>query len=530
MRHFLITGSGRKKSVMDVVIIIPFYLKKILLNIPIIGIYTMNPNKPFKTITVSQASAPLVKPYDEGYVSFEEPSPLVLMKRDPMEDVFIEDMHDFEEQEDIFQMCLAKPQIQLHHLVPEILCLVFDKLVDMKSKDPKTIQATLSACSRVNRHWRFHSLKYLYQCPVITNERQFTLFAQNALPSYGFLILHLDLSKVRLHQPTHSFYLEKIILFCHELLRFNVWIESLDIFTLQRLVISSPKLKELVVAGHLGPWMDVSDSYKSKFCQSIHRMHVIQMDIGFDGDTGRSRLARMVSEHVGPDLKLLKLANVESPENMSNILKSCPKLQTLHLGWANITEPTLEFIRLPELTTLDLRGCQQAVTFDSLSHLLASCPKLRHLDLSFTNGGEPVIEALIHYGHLETLIMAGYHCSEDHLKRLFEKMGQLRVLSLAWFSGHISDKTLEALMDHCPHLEKLDIRGIKPVNVNTLETMMQGSLKTLKLEEHGLFTPLQPSQTRSITTKLKLKKKDMQLKSFLVRLRARFPSSEVVGL
>ncbi|KAH6581918.1 hypothetical protein BASA50_009663 [Batrachochytrium salamandrivorans] len=409
--------------------------------------------------------------------------------------------------------------------LPELLCLVH-KFTRVISPCPRSAQRTILSACLVNKHWYECSMSMLWEHPYLASENTVLKFANScnssphpfipeinhihtgsstrdsfsdlSLRKNGSLVRKLDLGRVRLHDPTHSSIFAILAAQCTSVRAVRIWCESLDIFTLQRLATCSPFLDTLIISGNLGPWIDVCDSSLVNFVHVLSTLRVLQVDVGFDGDSGRNRLSRLISANVGPSMRHFRLAGADDDERVMDICGRCPNLEVLLYGWGNITDRAIIHIStlVHNLRVLDLRGCQKAVVPHAMQLLFSRCRHLESIDLSFTSGGDEVLISLIQYSHtLRTIILAGYSCSESVLLHLIERMGvSLRVFSIAWFGGKFTDSALAALVSSCPLIEKLDIRGCRHVSVEAIQSLVDKCkrLTVLKLEGPGSWDVTDP--------------------------------------
>nr|KAJ3407037.1 hypothetical protein HK105_003444 [Polyrhizophydium stewartii] len=472
--------------------------------------------------------------------------------------------------------------------VPELLAIVL-KHVRAVSGSPAEAQRTLHSVCLVNRHWHSCAVGALWEQPFLASDTSIAKLAAACIPpsvcpplstslrlqlalsplemqparpshadrdaaspkaaSLGRLVRRLDLSRVRLHEPSDSSVLATLATYCTRIRMLRIWCESLDIFMLQRLATCSRHLDTLVIAGHLGPWIEVGDTSLAGLVGVVSRLRVVQIDVGFDGDSGRNRLARLVAASVGPSVRHLRLAGADDDERVMSLCDRCPNLEVLLYGWANLTPRAVHHIaaRTPNLRVLDLRGCQKAVTPAAMHDLALKCTRLESVDLSFTSGGDGVIASLAeHAANLHTAILAGYTCSEQMLIRFVARVGaRLRVLSIAWFGGVLTDAGVLAIAKHCPNIEKLDVRGCRQVSEAALRTLIAAAsrLVVLKLEGPGGWeaatpaaappappTAVQRRHRRASAPATAAQHADVSRRLFLLDLKRRFPSDELVRL
>ncbi|KAJ3288040.1 hypothetical protein HK104_008354 [Borealophlyctis nickersoniae] len=469
------------------------------------------PQHPSRRGSTSSTTSSTSSLEDEGYGSFEDSSPIknisgkdraVSVSPTPSGPTIfrrgseVDNMLAFEMDMDVVVPKSDKSSPSLAAaLLPELLRIVLAMLDDSDSSLYR--QRTLAACCLVNRYWHGVATGALWQAPELLTEHAFDRFVKGCILSSrgasvkhgnGIFVRRLDLNRIRLHEPTHTPLLRVLASACTTMRSLKLWCEQLSMHTLQILALASPHLDTLVVAGHLANWHDTA---LHSFTTLLSRLHTIQIDVGFDGDAGRARLARLVSTNVGPTLRHFRMAGADSDTRVASITRRCPNLQVLLYGWSNLTESALRTVAstLPDLRVLDLRGCQRAVTPLSMDALVLGCPALESLDISFTSGGDAVIHSLVaHASNLHTLIMAGYACSEPALVRLLHYRGaQLKVLSLAWFGGNMTDATVRAMAKYCTRLEKLDLRGCANVSEDALRGLVEGcgKLRVFKLEGPG---------------------------------------------
>ncbi|KAI9104815.1 hypothetical protein DFS34DRAFT_214656 [Phlyctochytrium arcticum] len=403
-------------------------------------------------------------------------------------------------------------------------------------------QRTLAACAAVNRYWNSVATPILYAAPDIPTEPVLDCFMRTCLlysssmdemdccsaeEEYqhglhgtmdGFspravvdddtlqlqtrtgnkthsptrFTKRINLLRLRLHEPTHTSILLTLGKSCRNTHTLKLWCERLDITTLSTLLYSMPHLHTLILQGHIGSYPPTDPPILH---HSIHHISTIHIDVGFDGDAGRSKLANLVAASVGPKTTYLRLTGGDSESHLKSILgRTGSALKTLLYPWSNLSADSLLLIaqHTPQLRTLDLRGCLHAVTPTTIRTLVLNAPHLHSLDLSFTSGGEDVLLALTSAPSLRTLILSGYkQATELSLITLLSHLPNLTTLSLAWLGTAVTDRVLRALTVYCPHLQKLDLRGCPAILESGLRGLADGcsDLRVLKIEVLARWGP-----------------------------------------
>lgn len=384
------------------------------------------------------------------------------------------------------------------YLLPELLRIIFATL-DVTAT-PHVRQKTLASCALVNKYWNQVATPTLWSNPDLISEHHISLFVKGILLSSRAMnissnlnnrypqtnatyIRTLDLTKVRLHEPTHTKELQTLAKTATRFRTLKLWCEQLSLSTLNSLTSTSPFLGTLVVAGHLST--AYTPSYETyELSQTLATLHTIQIDVGFDGDAGRSHLAHLVSTSTGRSLRHLRMAGADADKHTKTLVQNSPHIHTLLYAWSNLTLTGLTYIStLPALRVLDLRGCQQAVTVKSITHLFQSCP-IEKIDISFTGGGNAILDVLTEYGpRLDTIIMAGCAVTPASMHKFLYKRGKnLKSLSVAWCAS-LDSTLLQTIGKHCKNLEKLDVRGCA-VHEKGLRQLVVAciGLRVLKLE------------------------------------------------
>ncbi|KAJ3055663.1 hypothetical protein HK097_009781 [Rhizophlyctis rosea] len=347
------------------------------------------------------------------------------------------------------------------HLLPELLHTVFSILSTTRSSNR---QRTLAACTRVNRYWHAVATPTLYAHPDLATEHAIDRFVKacvlsgrglGAFGGNGIHVRTLDLSKVRLHEPSHTFHLRTLASACRKIRTLKLWCEGLDLRTLQSLTSASPHLDTLVVAGHLAAYPNPSHSHTTTLTPqhllkalnpfmytTLPRLKTLQIDIGFDGDIFRSHLATLITSHLSPACTHFRMGGADMDAHVTSLVRHAPNLKSVLYAWANLSEESVLTLaeHLRGLRVVDLRGCQKAVTERSIAELVGKCKDVESLDISFTStsvwGTNAILETLEGAEKIHTLILAGTTPSAAALKNLIRKKGgQLRCLSLAWVSS-----------------------------------------------------------------------------------------------
>ncbi|TPX57364.1 hypothetical protein SpCBS45565_g08218 [Spizellomyces sp. 'palustris'] len=493
---------------------------------------------------------------DEGYGSWEDQSPIWGLKRiEPVTFKFTQD------ESTPATIPIRRPSFcvrsnQASQLLPELLTIILsmvkdetDELALDHAATPiwplcnrrTTRQRTLASCALVNRYWNAVTTPVLYSSPDLPTESTLYKFIRTC--TYHIYTPHmsptmhtksLNLLRLRLHEPTHTQVLLTLAKTCSNIHTLKVWCERLDIKTLTILLESSSRVRTLILQGHIG-------SYPAEDPQalqdSIRKLHTIHIDVGFDGDAGRSRLAGLVSRCSGPQTSYLRLSGGDTEEHIASILETSGRsLRTMLYPWSNLSPASLLHIaqNAPNLRTLDLRGCLHAVTACTIRTLLQNSPHLHSLDLSFTSGGEPVMEVLTASQNLHTLILSGYkQTSERTLANLLMHLPKLKTLSLAWLGTAVTDEVLQILTKrHDSRLEKLDLRGCPCVSEQGLTALVEGctALRVLKIEAHARWGEGGEDDVAHDEQDGFMHGRRRPSAEFLQELRAGFASTELVRL
>uniref|UniRef100_A0A1A9ZK39 F-box domain-containing protein n=1 Tax=Glossina pallidipes TaxID=7398 RepID=A0A1A9ZK39_GLOPL len=167
------------------------------------------------------------------------------------------------------------------------------------------------------------------------------------------------------------------------------------------------------------------------------------------------------------------------------------KMVNLNLSY--ITSLSEEFIfllteRLPNLTSLNLENCRDAVTDRSVNFIFSNLRHLRHLSLNdcvrITDDGligtESSTSALSNLKRLETLSLRGCRnlTNRSLLKAL--KFQQLRKLTLG-YCYKISSSGIEGLVEYCPALEELTITSCFMISDDCVLQIVLGLPRLRKL-------------------------------------------------
>ncbi|KAJ3042155.1 hypothetical protein HDV00_008040 [Rhizophlyctis rosea] len=401
-------------------------------------------------------------------------------------------------------------------LLPELLHTVLSILSANPSNNR---QRTLAACTLVNKYWYTVATPTLYAHPDLLTEHAIDRFVKACVMSgrglgvmngNGIFVRTLDLSKVRLHEPSHTWHLRTLASACRKIRTLKLWCEGLHLHNLQTLTSASPFLETLVVAGHLAPYPLHTHHHHHHTMQTptpqhllktlnhfltttVPRLRTLQIDINFDGDVLRSHLATLITSHLSPTCTHFRMAGSDTDAHVASLVRHAPNLRNVMYAWANVSEESVVGFaeHLPRLRVVDLRGCQKGVTERSVEAVVAGCKGLKAVDVSFTctvvGQMDAVLDRLVEARKLDTVIMAGTSPSGSALKHFVRAKGpHLKSLSLAWVAS-IDDSVLHSIASHCPLLEKIDLRGCRGVTEAGLRHLVNGCklLRVLKVEGCG---------------------------------------------
>ncbi|XP_030623905.1 S-phase kinase-associated protein 2 [Chanos chanos] len=142
-----------------------------------------------------------------------------------------------------------------------------------------------------------------------------------------------------------------------------------------------------------------------------------------------------------------------SPESVTEMLKSCTRLEELNISWCNFTSCHVKAVtnNIPSsVTQLNISGYRQNLTMDDVKSLVERCPNLTDLDLSdsvlVTADSFPVLQQL----SLRHLCLS--RCYQIHPAALvdFEKFPELQTLEVF---GLIQDSYLPILSKGLPRIQ-----------------------------------------------------------------------------
>ncbi|KAM9517169.1 S-phase kinase-associated protein 2 isoform 2-T2 [Salvelinus alpinus] len=141
-----------------------------------------------------------------------------------------------------------------------------------------------------------------------------------------------------------------------------------------------------------------------------------------------------------------------SPDSLSQILKSCLRLEELNLSWCDFSTDHVKAVvsNIPSnITQLNLSGYRQNLTMEDVKDLVERCPNLVNLDLSvlMTSSSFPILQQLQSLRHL-----ALSRCYQIHPAALadFEKFPELQTLEVY---GLVQDTYLPILSKGLPRLQ-----------------------------------------------------------------------------
>jgi hypothetical protein len=379
---------------------------------------------------------------------------------------------------------------------PEIILYILDLLLinGNRSKAQKAIsQSTLHSLSLVSKRFQKLTLDYLYLSPLIGN----ILFPS----SFGYLIKYLDISHIQFQEPNDFKTLKFLSENLPQLRRLNLWIEHFNWDTLEMLICCSQELTSFGLKGQLGHWYPTPSL--ERLPKAIQKLTTLDIDITGNGSKA---FIPFLFNNIGPNLlslRIMGILNLDFYDCSSTISHKSKKIQYLLFSWAGLH--TTSIINLADnlafLTSLELRGCVDAVTRESINYLLTKCTRLIALDLSFTKGHDDVLKVLSHAANpFVSLILAGYNCSENILLQLIELKGSaLLKLSVAWLDFAMSENLVKAIYFNCKYLQELDMRGCRAVTLYKLGGVRKGWCIDY-YQDQQTIQPHQNSATKSAIT------------------------------
>lgn len=476
------------------------------------------------------------------------------------------------------------------HLIPELIW----EITSWLSSGTEESQQALLSLSLLNTHWAEYVRPRLWQAPLFGSEESFKAFTRGLMglpnptldvemdgchPEFTIANQHpwlaiaadedeclsqealqklawikvLDLSRVRLYEPAHKAAFALLSTHCPNLITVKLWIEDPALQTLSQFLVKSTTLANVSLVGHIRSWsLHHSPSTLNK---AIGRLQSIHIDVGYEGDVGRFRMAKLIGQAVGPGLRHLSLLGSGPEELVRSVVERAPNIQSLVYSWSGLSERSLCLLghHATQLRILNLRGCHFAVQPLPMRELLQGCPNLSQLDVSFTQGGTDTLRVLRDHGKsLKVLILSGYTCDESAMLYFLSERGrQLTVLSLAWCGALLTTPVLRSIGSHCPRLEKLDLRGLAHEPESTLRRVIKRCplLRVLKVEglpsssspSHGAEFPQedgerQRSRRNSNGSLMSIHEVEEALhartsyQSFLISLRFKFPLDDSVSL
>ncbi|XP_042158750.1 S-phase kinase-associated protein 2-like [Oncorhynchus tshawytscha] len=143
-----------------------------------------------------------------------------------------------------------------------------------------------------------------------------------------------------------------------------------------------------------------------------------------------------------------------SLDSLSQILKSCLRLDELILSWCDFSTDRVKAVvsNIPtNITQLNLSGYRQNLTMEDVKDLVERCPNLVNLDLSdsvlMTSSSFPILQQLQSLRHL-----ALSRCYQVHTAALadYEKFPELQTLEVY---GLVQDTYLPILSKGLPRLQ-----------------------------------------------------------------------------
>ncbi|XP_039203832.1 S-phase kinase-associated protein 2 isoform X2 [Crotalus tigris] len=157
-----------------------------------------------------------------------------------------------------------------------------------------------------------------------------------------------------------------------------------------------------------------------------------------------------------PNLVRLNLSGCSgfSADTVEMLLKSCPRLEELNLGWCDFTTEHLKIIvshAPPKLLQLNLSGYRQNLLMPDVKTLLERCPGLIHLDLSDSVMLKP--ECFVYLQQLTRLEHLGFsRCYQIPPAALLE-LGEIATLKTLQVFGIVTANSLQLLKATLPHIK-----------------------------------------------------------------------------
>ncbi|KAK9408604.1 S-phase kinase-associated protein 2 [Crotalus adamanteus] len=177
-------------------------------------------------------------------------------------------------------------------------------------------------------------------------------------------------------------------------------------------------------------------------------------NLSLEGLILSSDIVRSIAQN--PNLVRLNLSGCSgfSADTVEVLLKSCPRLEELNLGWCDFTTEHLKIIvshAPPKLLQLNLSGYRQNLLMPDVKTLLERCPGLIHLDLSDSVMLKPECFAYLH--QLTRLEHLGFsRCYQIPPAALLE-LGEIATLKTLQVFGIVTANSLQLLKATLPHIK-----------------------------------------------------------------------------
>ncbi|KAM6474269.1 S-phase kinase-associated protein 2 [Liasis olivaceus] len=143
-----------------------------------------------------------------------------------------------------------------------------------------------------------------------------------------------------------------------------------------------------------------------------------------------------------------------SADTLEVMVKSCPRLEELNLGWCDFTAEHLKIVVShipPKLLQLNLSGYRENLLIPDVKTLLERCSGLIHLDLSDCGMLKPECFVYFHQlTHLEHLGLS--RCYQIPPVALLE-LGEIATLKTLQVFGIVTPNSLQLLKATLPHIK-----------------------------------------------------------------------------
>ncbi|XP_063151816.1 S-phase kinase-associated protein 2 [Candoia aspera] len=182
-------------------------------------------------------------------------------------------------------------------------------------------------------------------------------------------------------------------------------------------------------------------------CQSLQNLSLEGLVLSAD-------IVRSIAQN--PNLVRLNLSGCSgfSADILEVMLKSCPRLEELNLGWCDFTAEHLKIVVShvpPKLLQLNLSGYRQNLLMPDVKTLLERCPGLIHLDLSDSVMLKP--ECFVYFHQLTRLEHLGLsRCYQIPPAALLE-LGEIATLKTLQVFGIVTASSLQLLKATLPHIK-----------------------------------------------------------------------------